>query len=779
MNAAPKNFAPLLIAVSLLIAMGIFWFGWQSYTHLQRLERLEVEVFETSHELDGYFREFHRALGFGGFIHNVKQYLVHRDPIHLFILRENVYEVEESYSKLKLHFDPGQTDRAIEKLDEFVVSIREKYQILSSLENQSLTARELDLLLAIETPETLSSLVTLESLKRRKYHESIAYIKGSIADLVRDLLIASVLLPITLVACISFAWLLNRNYLIKNRLARELLISQELASLGSFLNAPGQTIENIAARVLESAQKLTGSAQGYVSEIDPVSGDNIAYKLTAKMADSSDVAELEQRICFSREEDGRYPGPWGHALNTGEPFFTNSTKNHLRAEGLPAEHSPISKHLSTPVKFRGSVIGQIALANPSVDYTSADLEVCLRLADLFALALERRRKEVEAAEMEKQLLQSHKMEAVGTMAGGIAHNFNNSLAIILGNLEMMKLKLPEDAKVKQYLQNAHIATRRSTELVRKIMTYSRQTKQSMSSVAIFNTLNETLKLLRPTLPSTIELKKHIAPGTQSILVNADENRIQEALLNLCNNAVHAMDEKGRLTIHLDREQVPKKDIPIQYDCPAGEYLKLSIRDTGCGMPPEVVDKIFDPFFTTKAVDKGTGIGLSTVQGIMEQHNGFIKVESSPGNGTCFELFFPLGKLPDAEVVVETEELSRGNEKILLVDDDKILLETLSAMLSSAGYRVTSESDSEMALEQFKKNPEQFDLIITDQTMPRLPGKEFSKKLLKLKPNLPIILCTGYSSKISHAEAERIGLQTFLEKPVDMPRLLSEIRKIFD
>lgn len=382
--------------------------------------------------------------------------------------------------------------------------------------------------------------------------------------------------------------------------------------------------------------------------------------------------------------------------------------------------------------------------------------------------------------MEKQLSLKHKMEAVGYMAGGMAHNFNNNLSIILGNIELTQLRQPADSEVIPFLENAKIAVRRSRDLVQKIITYSRKGMTRKASMQLPDIIDETLNLLSSTLPTTVSLSKNIAPESDANLINADASQIQEVLINLCNNAVQAMDEKGELTISLQPVELETKDISVQYECLPGRYAKLSVQDSGCGIPAEMLDKIFDPFFSTKEEHEGAGMGLSTVQGIVVQHGGVIEVNSAINQGTTFDLYFPIIEKTDVvESVDENIALPRGTERILFVDDDVSLARLGETLLSEIGYQVSMMTDSNEALKMFTANADSFDLVITDQTMPNLTGKELIEELKKVRPKIPTILCTGYSSRVDEAEAIKSGISAFMMKPLDLPMLAQKIRQVLD
>ena len=386
--------------------------------------------------------------------------------------------------------------------------------------------------------------------------------------------------------------------------------------------------------------------------------------------------------------------------------------------------------------------------------------------------------EQQRIELESQLYQKHKMETVGYMAGGMAHNFNNNLSIILGNIELSQMKQAPGSRSIQLLENAKIAVHRSRDLVQKIITYSRKGMLSKVPTKLTEIIDETITLLQATLPTTINLQKKYCSDCHTKFINADPSQIQEVLINLCNNAVQAMDEKGDLTISLESVELQAQDISAQYDCTPGHYVKFSVQDSGCGMPAEMLDKIFDPFYSTKEEYEGAGMGLSTVQGIVAQHGGMIKVNSQLNHGTTFNLYFPLLELTDnAESEAEKPPLSKGTECILFVDDDERLASIGERLLSTLGYQVCMMTDSTEALKMFTANADRFDLVITDQTMPQLTGKELIAEIKKVKADIPTILCTGYSSKVDEAEAVEFGISAFMMKPLDLPQLSQTIRQV--
>ncbi len=397
---------------------------------------------------------------------------------------------------------------------------------------------------------------------------------------------------------------------------------------------------------------------------------------------------------------------------------------------------------------------------------------------------DRKQSEAKHLELEAQLRQKYKMEAIGIMAGGIAHDFNNILSIIMTNLELMRRKVGSDHDLFPRLTQAIAASSRAGELVKQILTYSRQTKQSFQAVQLALVIEESLKLLRSSTPASIEILTQIDEEARPKIIDADSTQIEEVLINLCHNAAYAMKEKGLLTVSLcqaSQENLPHFD---PTSAPSDACLKLTVTDTGPGIPADIMDKIFDPFFTTKPVGQGTGMGLAICNNIVQQHKGFLTADSQPGKGTTFSAYFPIsastGKSnPRLDEELTAEDLPTGDERILLVDDEPALAHATADFLVEHGYSVTIQTDSRKALALFAADPQQFDLIITDQTMPAMTGMELSKELLKINAESSIILCTGYSANMTEGKILQLGVKAFLSKPLVLPTLAKTIRNILD
>jgi PAS domain S-box-containing protein len=388
---------------------------------------------------------------------------------------------------------------------------------------------------------------------------------------------------------------------------------------------------------------------------------------------------------------------------------------------------------------------------------------------------ERKRAEEEKEMLEAQLRQAQKLEAVGTLAGGIAHDFNNILQPIISYTEMALNELSPSNRVRAGLEQVLNASQRAKELVRQILAVARSSQgQQKMPIDISSIIKEVLKFLRSSLPTSIEIRQNIQMG----VALADPTQIHQVLMNLCTNAAHAMGDKGILEVRLSPVDLSKSDLTEQsiIDLKPGPYLKLCVSDTGSGMDKATLERIFDPYFTTKEVGKGSGLGLAVVHGIIKRHDGAITVQSEPGKGSTFGIYIPAVETSTG-VVVETEQvLPTGTERILLIDDEQIVVESGTAILERLGYTVTPETNSMRALEIFRFRPGEFDLIISDYTMPKLTGIDLFKEIRQIRPDIPIILCTGFSEKVTATIAVDLGVELVM-KPFSMKQIAELIRKV--
>ncbi|MCF8107927.1 MAG: PAS domain S-box protein [Desulfohalobiaceae bacterium] len=382
-------------------------------------------------------------------------------------------------------------------------------------------------------------------------------------------------------------------------------------------------------------------------------------------------------------------------------------------------------------------------------------------------------------ELEDHLRQAQKMEAMGTLTGGIAHDFNNILGIILGYTEIAQHRLSTEDPLQTLLDEVKAASLRGRDVVSQLLSFSRKKEQKQRVIDIRPVIQESLKMLRSTLPATIEFQTSIP--SQSFLVEGNSTQIHQILINLCTNAAHAMEENGgRLTVGLEQVSLSRKAIFFGTSLLPGEYTKLSVRDTGDGIEAHALQRIFDPYYTTKDVDKGTGMGLSIALGIVKAHGGGIRAESRIGEGTTFDVFLPsASEETQPESLQDKQSLPTGTERILFVDDERMLVDLNQARLQYLGYTVSSEVDPRQALQRFQSDPEGFELVITDMAMPGMTGDRLAREILRIRNDIPILLCTGFSERISRESAKAAGLAGYLEKPVEMHTLAATVREVLN
>lgn len=384
----------------------------------------------------------------------------------------------------------------------------------------------------------------------------------------------------------------------------------------------------------------------------------------------------------------------------------------------------------------------------------------------------------EFKKMETQLRQTQKMEAIGVLAGGIAHDFNNILFPIVGHVELLLEDVPEDGPFRKSLNEIYTSALRARDLVRQILAFSRQRNAELTLIKMQPIIKEALKLIRSTIPAIITIHQDLKSDCGTI--KADPIQIHQIVMNLATNAFHAMEKNGGdLKVNLKEIEL-NKDNPINQAIAPGPYACLTVADTGMGMDKAVINKIFDPFFTTKEKGKGTGMGLSVVHGIVKNLGGAIQVDSDPGKGTVFNVYFPIsGSDSGNQEMMINEPLKGGTEHILLVDDEKAIIKMEKKVLERLGYRVTAHAGSLEALEAFRDHPEKFDLVVTDMAMPSMSGDKLAVEMIRLRPGIPILLCTGYSENLTEAKIQAEGIRGLLMKPIIIKDLAKKLRDILD
>ena len=437
---------------------------------------------------------------------------------------------------------------------------------------------------------------------------------------------------------------------------------------------------------------------------------------------------------------------------------------------LPDKENIIPNKSQTLVSF---ILLNTAIAVESLEYHKL-------LSDQNSILEKKVEKKTKAlARSETQLQQVMKLQAIGTLAGGIAHDFNNILFPIVGYTELTMDDIPPDSQARKNLEEVLKAANRAKELVQQILTFSRQNGQERKPLKVQTLIKETLKLLRATIPSSIEI--HSSVDEDCGPVNGDPTQIHQVIMNLCTNAYHALQETGgKLEVSLKETNLGHEQSLERVGMKPGQHLELTVKDNGHGMTPLVLERIFEPYYTTKEQGKGTGLGLSVIHGIIKNHGGDISVSSQPGAGSTFSVYLPV--IDDIEVEIEpvkTASATNGNERILLIDDEEQIINLERRILENLGYKVTPKTDSEEALEEFSARPDRFDLVITDMTMPKITGDRLARKLMEINPQIPVILCTGFNEAISEEKALAMGIDKFVMKPIVKDELAYTIRTVLD
>jgi signal transduction histidine kinase/DNA-binding response OmpR family regulator len=489
----------------------------------------------------------------------------------------------------------------------------------------------------------------------------------------------------------------------------------------------------------------------------------------------------------------------GLAVREGKAIYSSRIQSDSRCTLPECRRAGFSSFAALPLGSGSETIGVLGIAslerrdfNEHASFLEAlanEMSIGLKKNLLYeqvhrhAKELKASLSRIEEGEAERRVLQQHlqqsqKMEAIGTLASGIAHDFNNILGAVIGFTELALLNTPMDSKSRKNIEMILIAGSRAKDLAGQILAFSRQSEEERKPVRLDTILQEVLKFIRASLPSTIEIRKEIDSNIENIM--ADPVQIHRVLMNLCANAHHAMKEKGGiLDIKLASVNLGSEYAAELPDLKPGPHVKVTVQDTGHGMSEATMAKIFNPYFTTKEKGVGTGLGLAVVHGIVQKHGGAVTFRSELGMGSVFDLYFPAIR---REAFPETriqEALPTGREHILLIDDEQVLVDMGKEMLEFLGYTVEARTSSVDALDLFSAAPSRFDLVITDMTMPNMTGDKLAMELLRIRTDIPIILCTGYSERLLDERIKNAGIRAFVMKPVLMAKLARAIRKALD
>ncbi|EKD27275.1 MAG: hypothetical protein ACD_79C00773G0002 [uncultured bacterium] len=535
-------------------------------------------------------------------------------------------------------------------------------------------------------------------------------------------------------------------------------------------------IDDFMTKALDEAEKLTASTIGFFHFLEP---DQKTLSLQTWSTNTL------KNMCKSTGKGSHYSvdlaGVWVDCIKERKAVIHNDYSGLSHKKGLPEGHAKIIRELVVPIFHDNLIVAIIGVGNKTTDYDEKDVNNLTDFSNMVWDIVNYKKREEEKLKLEEQLRQFQKMETIGTLAGGIAHDFNNILSAILGYSELAYGKLSQaDNSIKENIREVMKAGERAKGLIQQILAFSRKSDLEFMPVKLDIVVKEAVKLLRATIPVSIEISENIDTNTGTVL--ADQVQVHQIIMNICTNAYQAMrPNKGRMGINLCNVEIGLEDTKTEsFILTPGKYVKLQITDTGCGMDKKTIERIFDPYFTTKPKGEGTGLGLSVVHGIVKSYGGHISVYSEPGKGSAFNIYLPLylGHEKEQDVAYDSK-IEGGNERILVLDDERTIVALEKTLLESLGYKVTDCTNVLEALKIFQENPENYDLIITDMTMPKMSGVEFARHLRMIRQDIPIIICTGFSDQLDEDKSKSLGINAYLIKPVIRKDLSDAIRKVLD
>jgi signal transduction histidine kinase/DNA-binding response OmpR family regulator len=664
-----------------------------------------------------------------------------------------------------LHIEDNEDDaflieRALKKggYDLFVKRVETAQEI-----EQALKADDWDIILSDFDLPNYSGIAALELVMDKRPDLPFILVSGAVGEemaveLMRkgavDYIMKDNLSPLVPVVDRELAESKNRRIIRENDLAMQSIVK----------GIVGTTGEESFEKILQGLCNLVGAESGLIGVVDKDSIDTLSALIDHKKS-----SILRYDISGS---------PCQVVMDDGFQLYSENVCGLFPKDKILVEmgiESYVGVSLQNTVK---KVIGVLCI------FSGHKIKIPDRLKDYMEIVaakaaseIERIKSEKERLFLEEQLHQSQKMESIGTLTGGIAHDFNNIMGIIVGNTELALEDVPKWNPAHASLEQIKSASLRAAGIVKQLLSFSRKTNQKMEKIQILPIVKDALQLLRPTIPSTIDIQtEFIAKETT---VKADPTQINQVIINICINASHAMEETGGVLKILVDNMVIDKATDEKYPLARGKYLKITITDTGHGMDPLIINRIFDPYFTTKEIGKGSGMGLAAVHGIIKNHRGKIFVDSRLEKGSVFTLFFPLA---EGKAVIETgpnEEAPLGKERILFVDDEFPIVDVVQKILKRLGYQVEAQTSPRVALEIFKTDPGYFDLVMTDMTMPEMNGITLAENLRDIRPDIPIIICTGHSSMINKEKARAAGFEAYVMKPITTINIANTLRKVLD
>nr|WP_320192744.1 transporter substrate-binding domain-containing protein [uncultured Desulfobacter sp.] len=544
-------------------------------------------------------------------------------------------------------------------------------------------------------------------------------------------------------------------------------ISNEIAVM------PDASEKKIFGYVLERMLELSDSKLGFLGYLSPDEKE-------MQIHNWSTSAMVE---CAIHDKPIKFPiaeaGIWGEPVRNRQPIILNDfNENHPSRKGYPDGHVNISRFMSVPVFDADRIVAVAAVANKPTPYLEIDTQQLTFLMVSTWEHIQQFRFQQEKINLQTQIRQAQRVESIGNLAGGIAHDFNNILCPIIGMSELLLEDLPSNSIERENAEEIYKAGERGRDLVQQILAFSRQSDQKKMPTRIQSVLKEVLKLSKSTIPSYVEIKQSIQADCGFVM--ADPTQIHQVAMNLITNAFHSVEANGgKISVTLKETTGETGELPDS-DIQSDKYAVLSVSDTGHGMSRDIQNKIFDPYFTTKKHGKGTGLGLSVVHGIVSEHGGTITVSSEIDKGTKFHVYLPLMDQTIEPVTINTLKIPHGKgERILLVDDEESVANLEKQILERLGYQVNHRINSVEAFEAFAADASRFDLVVTDMSMPNMTGDQLAKEMLAIRPDIPIIICTGFSERVNKEQAKSLGVKGFLMKPVVKSNMAQMVRSVLD